>query len=169
MSPPRGGRQRTGPPNEGPQHVPTRGQRGTTHKVKVHTELSPKTTFSLGTGQAGVLAADKALGKQTTVPSFCSSKKYYPTGLEPSCSEISREHPSNAICPVSWALAWLSNTSSHRSPSKALVTHATRAAPHQGLFVRLIQNPFHKTPLDLEPHHKVGLQKKKDKVTRNCL
>lgn len=82
-----GGRQSTGLPNEGPQNVLMKVQRGITKKVKVHQEHNPKKTLSLGTEQADVLAADKGLRKQVTVPSFCTSKKHYPTALEQSCSE----------------------------------------------------------------------------------
>lgn len=82
-----GGRQSTGLPNEEPQNTLTKGQRGITKKVKVHKEHNPKKTFSLGTGQADAPAADKGLGKQATVPSFCTGKKYYPTVLQQSRSE----------------------------------------------------------------------------------
>lgn len=61
-------RHSTGISKEGPQNVPMKGQRGMTKEVKLQEEHNPKKTFSLETGQADVLAADKGLRKQVTVP-----------------------------------------------------------------------------------------------------
>lgn len=73
----------------------------------------------LGTEQADVLAADKGLRKQATVP---TSEQYSPAVLEQSCLE----NFMTQFTLFSWALDWLSYIGSQRSQFKALATHAVK-------------------------------------------